>query len=525
MRSEGSVHKKGIVIEKNLLLFIFAINTVLHGKHAFTLNYLYDTDDVLYFRESTLNWLEIGRQGAVFTKRIFGLLWYNPYFAGVAGIVLFSILQYMLNGLLRITGNRIGRQSAIAFVAVFATSPIWVYQFYFSVQWVEIVWAMLLLTFVVYFSYVLFRGEDWYKGKILQKLLIFIGETILLIWAFSTYQAMVAVFIALVASLYLLSLTGRKLDRGMLTDYVLRGAWQVAVFGAAYMINAILTRQFFGTSDYLGSQRVWDTWDTAKIMEGLKTYFKYSYMGLDIPYSWLMGLATLGALVALLKVMCDRKYTLVHKCLYAVSLSVTIASVHLLHIYCGRTTAVRTQIAYPFVLGFLCFYMVYLLQGQKEKGIVLLKYAVLFVLFWGTIRQMGNTLRLWYTDDVKCRIDMEIMEDVVGEIQELNLGYAPPNQVVFVGNLHPELNESCYDIQPTEYSVFDCSVGVSCWRRVNEQPNRLVKMMKEHLGVEYVRADWDRIEYARTIAGDMPCYPDEGYVQLRDDLIIVKMGE
>ncbi len=66
---------------------------------------------------------------------------------------------------------------------------------------------------------------------------------------------------------------------------------------------------------------------------------------------------------------------------------------------------------------------------------------------------------------------------------------------------------------------------VSCWRRVNEQPNRLVRMMKEHLGVEYVRADWDRIEYARTIAGDMPCYPDEGYVQLRDDLIIVKMGE
>ncbi len=72
MRSEGSVHKKGIVIEKNLLLFIFAINTVLHGKHAFTLNYLYDTDDVLYFRESTLNWLEIGRQGAFLQKEYLG---------------------------------------------------------------------------------------------------------------------------------------------------------------------------------------------------------------------------------------------------------------------------------------------------------------------------------------------------------------------------------------------------------------------------------------------------------------------
>ncbi len=524
MRPERKSNKKIIVLEKNIILFILALNTVLHGKHAFTLNYLYDTDDVLYFRESTLNWLEIGRQGAVFTKRIFGLLWYNPYFVGVAGIVLFSILQYLLICLLRFTGNRICKQSAITFVAVFATSPIWVYQFYFSVQWVEIVWAMLLLTFVEYFSYILFCDEYWYKGRILQKLLFFIGETILLIWAFSTYQAMVVLFIALAASLYLLSLTERRLDREMVIDYVLRGGWQVAVFGVAYILNTILTRQFFGTSDYLGAQRVWNTWDTAKIMEGLKTYFKNSYMGLDIPYSWLMGLATIGALIVLLKVMCDKKYTLCHKCLYAVSMSVTVASVHLLNVYCGRATAVRTQIAYPFVLGFLCFYIVYLIQNRKEKGIVLCKYAVLFVLFLGTIRQMGNTLRLWYTDDVKCRIDMEIMEDVVGEIQELNLGYAPPNQVVFVGNLHPKLNESCYDIQPTEYSVFDCSVGVSCWRRVNEQPNRLVRMIREHLGVEYVRADWDKIEYARTIAGDMPCYPDEGYVQLRDDLVIVKMG-
>ena len=510
--------------ERSIVFFIFALNAILYGKHAFTLNYLYDTDDVLYFAQSTLNWLEIGRQGAVFTKKLFGLLWYNPYFVGVFGIILFSMLQYLMIRLLSLVGTRVNEQSLLVFVSVFATSPIWVYQFYFSVQWIEIVWAMLLLVSVESLSYLMFRNRYWYKRKLFQKFFIFIGETILLIWAFSTYQAMVGVFIALCASMYLLSLIDISMDKEMLMDYVLRGGWQVTVFGVAYLVNSFLTHQFFSASDYVVSQRVWGVWDTARIMEGLKTYFKYSYMGLDIHYSWLMGLGTIGAIIVLFGVMFKKKYTLCHKCLYGVAMAVTIASVHLLNVYCGRATAVRSQIAYPFVLAFLCFYIVFLFSDKKEKGVVIFKYALLFVIFVGVIRQMGNTLRLWYTDDVKCRIDMEIMEDVVDEIQELGLGYSPSNQVVFVGNLHPKLNESCYDINPSEYSVFDCSVGVSCWRRVNEQPNRLVRMIQSHLGMEYVRADWERIEHAREIAGDMPCYPDEGYVQLRDDLIIIKMG-
>ena len=48
---------------------IFLFVCLLHGKHAFTTNSLFDTDDVIYFKDSTLNWLEIGRQGNVFTKK------------------------------------------------------------------------------------------------------------------------------------------------------------------------------------------------------------------------------------------------------------------------------------------------------------------------------------------------------------------------------------------------------------------------------------------------------------------------
>ncbi len=71
----------------------------------------------------------------------------------------------------------------------------------------------------------------------------------------------------------------------------------------------------------------------------------------------------------------------------------------------------------------------------------------------------------------------------------------------------------------------DLSIGVSCWERVNEQPNRLVRMIENHFGVSYQRADWDSIVHAREISRDMPSYPVEGYVQVRDGVIIIKMSD
>ncbi len=75
----------------------------------------------------------------------------------------------------------------------------------------------------------------------------------------------------------------------------------------------------------------------------------------------------------------------------------------------------------------------------------------MFALFIGGFCQAGNTLRLYYTDDVA--------------------------------------DEICYDINPSEYSAFDWSLGVSRWRRANKQPTRLVRMVNSHLGFQYVRAD------------------------------------
>jgi len=81
------------------------------------------------------------------------------------------------------------------------------------------------------------------------------------------------------------------------------------------------------------------------------------------------------------------------------------------------------------------------------------------------------------------------------------------------------MNRACID------TTADMSVRVSCWERVNEQPNRLVRMIENHFGVSYIRQDWNTAEHAREISRDMPAYPQEGYVQEREGMIIIKMSD
>ena len=104
-------------------------------------------------------------------------------------------------------------------------------------------------------------------------------------------------------------------------------------------------------------------------------------------------------------------------------------------------------------------------------------------------------------------------------MDRLGLGAQPQLPVVVVGDYSPRINGECFDTNA------DLSIGVSCWERVNEQPNRLVRMIENHFGVSYQRADWDSIVHAREISRDMPSYPVEGYVQVRDGVIIIKMSD
>lgn len=503
---------------------LFFMMFLLYGKHAFTADSLYDTDDVIYSRGSVLNWLEIGRQGNVFTKKVFGLLWYNPYFAGALCLVLFPLTVMLLCRLFHMAGLKKSRAALWIFSFVFFACPVWAYQFYFMVQWFEIVWALFLMVVTAVMIQMMFSEKDWYREGRKYKAGVFLLETLLLVWVFSSYQAFVPMFIALCAGIYLISLSSD--ERGFDSrEYLLRLGWMAGVFTAAFVLNTAVTRRFFMSGDYIAGQVVWGVWEVRDILYHLAAYFVKSHIGAGIQFSWLMGAgACLTAWIVYRKIRIKGKSGL-YKALYVLSAATVWLAAHLLVLYTGAVPVIRSQLVYPFAMAFLLMFCMEQLAGCGQEIIPSItarqrmRLVLAFLAAAGVWGQLGSTFRLHYTEDIKDKMDMDVVQRVIDQVDRLGFGAEPQMPVVFVGDYSPRMNRAGVDTNA------DLSIGVSCWERVNEQPNRLIRMIENQFGVSYIRADGDTIIRAREISRDMPAYPTEGYVQEREGILIIKMSD
>lgn len=528
-------HIKNFIYTHILLcMSVFALTALAHATHAFSINTFFDTDDVIYYKESMLNWLEIGRQGAVLTKKLFGLSWINPYFIGALCLLLFPTVILFMNYLFYSVGMKKSRIALYLFSGILIASPVWAYQFYFTVQWFEVLWGMLLIVLVAIMFFSMFSEKRWIEISLQYKVLLFLIEVLMLVWSFSTYQSLVLMFIALCAGSYLISLSCAE-ETYSNKEYAARLIWMLSVFFTAFVINSVLTVSFFNASDYVSGQRVWGVWDTHEIIEQLKLYFVRSNTGADIQYSWLMGIGTLLVIANILFKLLKKGNGGIYKFLY-LSAGVTVCfSAHAMIVYTGAVTAIRSQINYPLVMAFLIalsveWIDVWALRNWKNaqnakiflNGMKTLFIAVAVVGIW---IQFGNTCRLWYTDDIKCRVDLAIAQKVSGEIEKLGYGAEPELPVVFIGNYSPGINEACLNTSDSVYVVRDLSVGISGWERVNETSNRVARMFHNQLGLDYVLVTGEQVGYAQGISKDMPVYPNDGYVQVRDGMIIVKMSD
>lgn len=516
--------------ENKLMCFSALLCMILmYGKHAFTTNYLFDTDDLLYHTtDSTLNWLQIGRQGNVLTQKVFGLLWYNPYFVGALCLVLFPVVIFFMTYLFYQAGLNKSKVSLYCFVFLTMTSPIWVYQFYFSLQWFEMVWALFLITLVQFLVWRMFADAKWRKQKIYKTAILFLAEIFLLNWVFSTYQTYVIVFIFMSAGIYLISMVNEK-DNFNEKEFGYRLGYLVVLFLASYVINMLISDKFFTSSDYVTGMTVWGKASSEEILSQLKMYLFRCHTGKDMQYSALMGIGAVFMLMEIVFVWIQKKNKIWYKILFLLASLAVWMSAHALNIYTGRVLMIRAQIVYPFVLGYQIMFLLWCIRENEISDLIgKVKYVgILLFAVIGIWIQMGNVFRLWYTEDMKCKADTLILQKVNMAVDSLNLYGEEKNlPMAFVGNYSPTLNSGCINTKENMYWMNDASIGMSCWERVNEQPNRLIRIMSSHFGVDYVRlSSKEQENLARENAHDMPSYPYNGFVQVRDGMIIVKMSD
>lgn len=127
-----------------LALFVNAcVCVICYGHLVFSQNVGIDTEHVINYPGVTMQWDGIGRQGLLYTKRLFGVMEYNPYLEGVLFLAGFILLGSVIMFLCWRISGRDDKYPYGWFAVLFSTCPVWMIQFYFSLQRAEVVMGML----------------------------------------------------------------------------------------------------------------------------------------------------------------------------------------------------------------------------------------------------------------------------------------------------------------------------------------------------------------------------------------------
>ncbi len=162
-----------------------------------------DTEIMIAFPETMLkSWCGIGRFGLVFTKRLFGMsLFCQPVSAIAMMAVLWMICMTVGFAVCQWSGyDDRYRFFYAVFSAVYVTSPCLAEQFYFQLQYFEVIWGIFMAVVAVYgISRYVYGKES--IGWVFMAVLCGV-------WAFGSYQVTVVIFIALCAFPSFLSIRG-----------------------------------------------------------------------------------------------------------------------------------------------------------------------------------------------------------------------------------------------------------------------------------------------------------------------------
>ena len=259
-----------------------------------------DTEDLLHLQDDFYGgWLHTGRQGLVFLKYVLGNAHFNPYFAGSMTLLLFGAAVAAFLWLWDRTGGK--TEEGLAWGCgslLWISHPAMAEQFYFSLQSMEICLAMVLTAAALYLSFQWVDRHAWRYA---------LGSVGILLLVFSVYQSFVVMYIfGIVAMLLLQALREASEGAEVRTGaYVRRVALHCGLFLAAFLLNTLITRLFFGSSSYLENQIFWGHASVKDCLHGIAGHVVKAFTGYDsVFYHWGLGLlaaADLGLLLWFLK--------------------------------------------------------------------------------------------------------------------------------------------------------------------------------------------------------------------------------
>lgn len=452
------------------------------------------------------NWLDIGRQGGALLHRLLTRPIFSLYYVQAIAFILYIFAMVSYAKVFQEIADVPAWQSCF-FFSIAMIHTVWVEQFYFTLQLCEMAIGMLLIPWIIR---LVFFGK---------KMITYIGAGMLLVLILSIYQSLAIVYIACVVTCYLLSQRTHMCEnnkKGLTCDVKL-GCKFAVVFCVAYIVNALITKKFFSSSDYLTGQVRWGIDSTQECFNRIASYMKWVFTGTGSTtfYSWTFTLSLLVALLSLIIFLVEQKASLADCIIYIFGFVVLQSTPFLLTIYGGTYTVYRAQITLPVavacnVLMALTFYK------RPDK-----RYMLIMILAGLCI--LGNHAytagQLEYTWSYVRNQDEQRAYQIIDKLKSVSQGTDKP--VAFIGYFNSNLNNACIIGEATHMSVFThgWSHPIPYFTITQTIPGYL-----KTFGFEMKPLEGSRMQDARRSAIDMPSWPADGCIKEFDDYIVVKLA-
>ncbi len=490
-----------------LALFVNAcVCVICYGHLVFSQNVGIDTEHVINYPGVTMQWDGIGRQGLLYTKRLFGVMEYNPYLEGVLFLAGFILLGSVIMFLCWRISGRDDKYPYGWFAVLFSTCPVWMIQFYFSLQRAEVVMGMLYGVISVFcLCEMLFLGQRrvyWFL------LYLFFG-----VWCLASYQSCALLYISLCITCYLLDFfRDTQREWKVYAKHILGLLIGFALVYAAYnlMIRFTLINSY-----YLDAQVKWGKYPAAQsfslILDHVKCMLNW-HMTSDVS-AFPLGCICVVILFGVYVLKKRTNFVMLFLGLFGLMLSPFLFS-----IYIGDKAIARTQFAQPLACAAVCMLFWGFCKKSSDRKLVFARWgsmAAAAAIVWIC---MSLILNMQYTEDLRYREDAIVAQTIATDLGRIEEAEGMP--VIFVGERKAKLNQAAKPTDIYGYSFFqwDHSLGNptgATWR--------VVGFMKT-LGID-VEAESKYRNKAVKAAEDMPCYPQEGYIKVKENYVVIKMSD
>lgn len=524
--------KKFLTEHKMLVIFCVVELLFIYGIRIFCYNVGVDTENSL-IGSPTLNQRRVamGRFGLVLLKYIqpdgkFSL--YAANFFAVLFLLSSSLFWCVIFDFYSKVKSNIGY---FVFCLFYLSSPIWAEVIYFTTQAAETVFIVALCPICIYFMW---------EGMKKNRKIYTVGAICALAFLISVYQAVVAMFCAGIFIVYIL-----EIENGALTDKQIKKLFINIVLSVTcalvlyFVADSIFINWIFKVdkSSYLTKMIGGNKGGSiiGKIALFLAFIYKIffihtpvhgkivapvlaGYMGSEAVEHFTNAgqfscILYLPALVYCVICFCKNK---IKSIFYFFAGAGVLGCAVIFVIAAGGSVAVRTLYAFVLAAAFLLYYSI--THAGKRAVYIWCALAVLF-----GINQTLRSSLLLTSDQIRYEREVWLCDKMNDEIQRVkNMNHLTDEKVMVIGKYE-------FDYGPNFLAGDMCGQPVMAWFASSskaEATSRTLAFMKAH-GYSYksVKKDDENIDELRSVAAEMPAFPDNGWVSEYNGTVIVKLSD